>query len=149
MPDSREPPRCGAAIVKVLFYFPSSLARASNWCGVEREKKTFFFSFYTKRLRDQPPNLSAAPRREREREGKDQLLAALPWSFPFFAESAPLPTQSPASSTRCAPHSAADPSGDGGNEFHTPSMASQIRILISAGKGVDQRRSGSEWAYQE
>ena len=121
--------------------------------GVERENNSFFsFSFYTKKGEARKPGPDSQQRhRAEETKGKqkEDQLPALSSPFFFRFSSSPAPTQSPASSSRCAPHSAAEPSGEGGKELHTPSIASQIESLTINGNGVDHRRSGSEWAYQE
>ena len=129
----------------------------SAWRRPEREKKLCFLFFL---FTQQRARTAESQRRRADGEGpegtkkQENQLLALPWPSFFFsfaspAPPPPTPTQSPASSKRCADHSAAEPSGEGGKEFQTPSIASQIESLTINGNGVDHRRSGSEWAYQE
>ena len=119
-----------------------------------------FLSFYNKGANRPPPlalPLFQQQRAEKKTEKKRKFnsprshRARRSKSFFFFSSSLspPPPTQSPANNKRCAPHKTAEPSGEGGNEFQTLSNASQIAILITNGNGVDQSRSGIEWAYQE
>ena len=109
----------------------------------------FVLSFFLQQKGDRSPLAQRAEEQKGEQKRNPTLHAPRVEGEESLLSSVLPPTQSPASSKRCAPHSATEPSGDGGKEFHTDSTASQIAILTAEGNGVDQRRSGLEWAYQE